>query len=108
MFPAELTNTNANRRRLTGGLLLGAAVLMLILGETALKGRLSPVSWLGYWAVCMLFTATSMVLAFADVRALSRRTRREQHELFEQTVKDIEADARQRRPKPGNNGKGRA
>jgi TRAP-type C4-dicarboxylate transport system permease small subunit len=92
-------------RRLTGGLLLGAALVLLVLGETLFKGRLQPVTWLAYWTLCLLLTAGSMLVAFAEVRAVSRRTRREQHELFESTIKEIELDARERRSRVGKNGK---
>jgi hypothetical protein len=93
------------RRRLTGGILLGAALVLLVLGETLFKGRLQPLTLLAYWTLCLLLTASSILVAFADVRALSRRTRHEQHQLFENTIREIESDAREGRSRAGQNGK---
>ena len=92
------------RRRWFGGVVLGAAVGMLVLGETLLQGKLSGGLLLVYWLVCFFFTGLAMLVAFRDARALLQRTGREQRDLLENTLEDIKSDARARR-KRGNAGK---
>jgi len=82
------------RRRWLGGLLLAGALAMLVAGQTVLSGRLGVIGLAIYWLICLILACACMVIAFADVRALYSRTRREQRDLFEQTLKDIETSAR--------------
>jgi hypothetical protein len=84
------------RRRWFGVLVLLIAIGMLIAGETVLKGRMGDWGFLFYWLVCLGFTGLAIVVAFLDARALGRRTRKEAHDLFETTLKDIERDAEAR------------
>ena len=77
------------RRRLIGGLVLTMAVVMLICGETVLKGKLSPFGFLLYWFGCFAFTIAAVFIALADVKALRVRTQREQNDLLENTLKEI-------------------
>jgi len=58
-----------------------------------------------YWLVCVLLTGLAILIAYLDVRALRYRTRQEQRELFEATLKKIEAEAKER-PKDRDRGKG--
>lgn len=90
----------AARRRWFGALVLIAALGMLIGGETVLKEKLGGLGFMLYWLVCFVFTGVAILFAFLDARALQRQTRREQHDLFETTLKEIqtEAKARPRRP----------
>jgi len=67
---------------------------MLIAGETVLKGRLNNLAFVFYWLACMTITAIAIGAAFLDVRALQRRTRREQEDLLEATFKEIGAPDR--------------
>jgi hypothetical protein len=87
------------RRRWVGGVALAAALGMLIGGQTILKGRLKEVGFLVYWLVCFLFTGLAIAIAFLDARAVHHRTRREQRNLFEATLRQIENEARGRRPR---------
>jgi hypothetical protein len=80
------------RRRWFGGIVLAAALLMLLGGETILSGRLSPSAFFIYWLVCLLFTAVAMVVAFRDLRALQHRANQERRNLLETTLKTIEND----------------
>lgn len=91
------------RRRILGGAILAAALIMLVIGLTVLWGRLSNFAFLMYWLVCMVLTGLAMVVAILDARALRERTRREERALLETTLKDIVDDARKRpqRPTPG-------
>ncbi len=82
------------RRRWFGALSLVAALAMLIGGETVFKHRLSAFGFLVYWLICFAFTSLAFLAAFLDVRALSRRTRREQRELLDTTLRTIEKEAK--------------
>jgi hypothetical protein len=92
------------RRRWFGGLVLFGAVGMLICGETLLKDRLNRLSLVAYWLTCFVLTGLAMIAAFRDLRALQQRTRQQQRELLETTLKQIETEARskQRQPHGGN------
>jgi hypothetical protein len=82
------------RRRWFGALVLLAALGMLIGGETVLKGKLENLAFIFYWLVCFGFTGLAILIAILDARALQRRTRLEQHDLFEITLKQIETEAK--------------
>ena len=69
---------------------MGAAVLMLIAGETVLKGSLGPLLMLAYWLVCFAMAAVAMILAVMDASAVARRTSQERRELAARTIKEIE------------------
>ena len=95
------------RRRWFGALVLLAALGMLISGETVLKGRLGNLAFIFYWLICFGFTGLAILIAFLDVRALQRRTRQEQHDLFESTLKQIEREAKAR-PRPPDRKQGKS
>ncbi len=82
------------RRRWFGGLVLLAALAMLIAGQTILKGALRETVFVVYWLVCFALTGVAIVVAFLDVRALQRRVRQEHRDLFHATLKEIETDAK--------------
>ena len=82
------------RRRWFGGVVLFGAVTMLVCGPTVPQGRLSRVSFVLYWLICFVLTGLAMVTAFRDLRALQQRTRQQQRELLETTLKQIETEAR--------------
>jgi membrane protein implicated in regulation of membrane protease activity len=84
------------RRRILGGVVLMAALIMLAVGLTVLWGRLPNFAFLAYWLVCIVLTGLAMVVAILDTRALRERTRREERALLENTLKDIVDDARKR------------
>ena len=75
---------------------------MLVLGQTVLQGRLSDMGFVVYWLACFALTFLAILTAFLDLQALKSRTRQEQRNLFTSTLKDIEAEARN---KPGRAGK---
>jgi hypothetical protein len=81
------------RRRWFGGVMLLAALAMLVCGETVLRERLGPVTSLIFWLVCFVLTSLAIIVAFLDVRAVQRRIRQEQRELFESTLKKIQTEA---------------
>jgi membrane protein implicated in regulation of membrane protease activity len=78
------------RRRWVETIVLGVAVLMLIAGETLLKGRFSPLLMLAYWLACFAMAAMAMILAVMDASAVARRTTEERRELAARTIKEIE------------------
>src|SRR5689334_7440296 len=84
------------RRRWIGGLLLVAALGMLISGQTFLKNYLKNLGFLLYWLLCLVLTATAIIVAYLDARAVQNRTRKEARELLQNTLTKIEQDAKQR------------
>jgi len=84
------------RRRWFGAAVLLAALAMLICGQTVLKGRLGALAFIAYWLVCFGLTGLAILVALLDARALQRRTRQEQRDLFEATLKQIETEAKSR------------
>jgi len=88
------------RRRWFGAVVLLAALAMLICGQTVLKGKLGAVAFIAYWLLCFGLTGLAILVAFLDARALQRRTRQEQRNLFEATLKEIESEARTRPHRP--------
>ncbi len=84
------------RRRWFGAAVLLMALLLLVCGETVLKGKLAGLAFIAYWLSCFGFTVLAIIVALLDARALQRRTRRQQKELFEATLEEIEIEARRR------------
>ena len=87
------------RRRWLGVAVLLAALAMLICGQTVLKARLVALAFIAYWLVCFGLTGLAILIALLDARALQRRTRQQQRELFDTTLKQIETEAKNR-PRP--------
>jgi len=85
------------RRRWIGGIALGVALLMLVLGETILSGRLKPGAFVLYWAICFVLTTAAIVVAFRDIREVQRNVGREQKDLLEGTLSNIEQEAKTRK-----------
>lgn len=92
------------RRRRFGAIVLGVALLMVILGQTVLEGRINGVVFLTYWLICFIFLGLAFVVAFRDVRAIRNEVRTEQRTLLESTLKDIESEARTRQKQAKRNG----
>jgi hypothetical protein len=95
------------RRRWFGAIVLAVALLMLIFGETALKGKMSDLAFVAYWLVCFVLTSLAIVVAFRDVKAVQGQVRSEQRSLLESALKDIESEARNRDKQVKRNGGGR-
>jgi hypothetical protein len=92
------------RRRWFGGLVLLTALAMLVCGDTVLKGKMGLLALLVYWMVCFVLTGIAVLVAFRDLRAVQRRTRQEQRDLFENIVKKIAAEAKAKPGRAGRNG----
>jgi len=80
-------------RRWFGAFFLAVAAGMLIWGHTILLPWLRGTGFLIYWALCFLFTLSSIVLALLDAHAVMKQVESEQARLFERALKDIERDA---------------
>ena len=80
------------RRRWFGALCLLAAIVMLVAGETVLKGRLSALGFVAFWLVCFVATVLAIYAALLDARAVREETRSEQRALFENTVQKIQEE----------------
>ena len=66
------------RRRWFGGLVLLAALAMLVCGDTVLKDKMGLLAFFSYWLVCFALTGVAVLVAFRDLRAVLRGTRKEQ------------------------------
>ena len=84
-----MTNFADHRLRWLGGICLVISIGMLILGQTVLKSRLQRESFVYYWLACTGFTALTMIFALLDFRAVRRRSRAEQKELIEKTLREM-------------------
>ncbi len=85
------------RRRWFGAFFLIVAGGMVIWGETAFKSRLAGAVFLVYWLVCFLFVLLAMLTALLDIRAMRRRTRGEQRDLFQENLDEIKSDKQDKR-----------
>ena len=77
------------RRRWLGAIYLALALGMLIAGQTVLRNSFGPVGFVIFWLVCLVFTCLAILVAFLDLSAVRRRTREEQRDLIENTLKEI-------------------
>ncbi|MFN7138544.1 MAG: hypothetical protein ACK4UN_04315 [Limisphaerales bacterium] len=84
-------------RRITGVVFLGIALLMLVLGQTVLDGRMGPFAFVLYWAVCATFTLSAASVALVDLMSVKKASREEQRGLIEETLEQIERDKKEAR-----------
>jgi membrane protein implicated in regulation of membrane protease activity len=92
------------RRRWLSGIALGGSLLMLVIGETALKGKLGAFPFVIYWLGCLTLLIVAFTGAIRLFRMVQERTREEQKKLLDETLKKIQADAKTR---PQRRGSGR-
>jgi len=80
------------RRRVIGGFFLAGALGMLLAGETALRERLhsNPAAFLLFWMLCFICVGLAFLMALLDLAVVRRRTREQQRELIEETLRQIE------------------
>ena len=83
-------------RRWLGSFCLAMAFGMLVWGQTVLGPHLKGIPFLIYWLFCFLFTFGAMIAALLDLRATQRRSRMEQRELLDETLKEIETEKKNR------------
>lgn len=92
------------RRRWLGGICLVIAAGMVALGLTLLKERLTPKAFILYWSACMLTTGLAVIIALLDLRAVRLRSQREEVELMNQTLREIEQKKDERGAEKRRNG----
>jgi hypothetical protein len=78
------------RRRWWGLFCLTLAAGLLVWGQTVLRDLLIGWWFLAYWAVCFACTASAILIALLDLRALRRRLRRSHADLVERALDQIE------------------
>lgn len=93
-----MSNTRKHQRRIFGGVCLGGAMLLLILGQTVLKAWLAEalLVMLGYWLVCFILAAAAALVAIVDAARVRQETRAEQRALLESTLREIEREKQER------------
>jgi hypothetical protein len=69
--------------RVTGGTLLTACALMVVLGATIFAERLNGLRFILYWTWCLLLTCAAIVIALWDMLLVRRASRRTHRELFQ-------------------------
>jgi 4-hydroxybenzoate polyprenyltransferase len=79
------------RRRWFGALCLLTAIGMLVGGETALQGRLSPTGFVVYWAGCLVAAAFAALTALVDAARIRAESQTERRALIEETLRKIES-----------------
>lgn len=85
-------------RRTTGGLCVGGALVMLVVGETRLQPGGSHLGFALYWLGCFALAIAAMILALLDLLAVRSEARQAQRSLFEETLVQIQKEKRQRPP----------
>ncbi len=80
------------RRRIFGAICLGVALVMLIVGETILQNRFSPLGFVVFWLVCLVLTALAIGAAFVDLFRVRMESREAQRELIEETIREVERE----------------
>ena len=72
---------------------------MLVLGLTVLKNRLRLQTFLYYWLVCMLVTGLTLIIALLDLRTVRLRLQREQLDLLNRALLEIEREKKEKAAK---------
>jgi hypothetical protein len=90
LFPMNVTPQHA--RRWSGMLFLGIALVMLILGQTVLEGRLSGLGFILYWVACFLFTSLAALSAILEILIIRWQSREEQRELIQETLEKVKRE----------------
>ena len=90
-------------RRAFGAVCLLVAVAMLLLGESKPASN-QDTGFVFYWGACFVFAALAMGAAILDLGAVRREARRQQHDLLETTLLDIEAEKARRAEAKKNRG----
>ena len=89
-------------RRLLGVVFLAISAGMLLLGQTLLKNRLQSWDYVYYWLICTVFTGLTLIVALLDMRVVRRRSREQQSELVENTLREINLGQNPPREKSGD------
>lgn len=92
------SSSRRRRRRRFGVICLVVALVMLGLGETALRAKLAQnaVLLVVYWVICLVLTGLAAMAAIVDAARVRRDGQEEQRTLIEQTLQEVEREKRQR------------
>jgi len=96
-----------NKRRVAGTIFLGISILLLALGETVLRYRLTPIATLVYWTACLLATFGAILCALLDLGHSFRQSHDEQRALLEGTLREIESERARRKSSAEPSGESR-
>ena len=77
-------------------MVLATAVAMLIAGQTLLQPALRGDLFFLYWLICVLLTGAAIVTALVDARETRIQIKKQERDLLEHTIKQIQDDARER------------
>jgi hypothetical protein len=80
--------TATSIRRWTGGIFIGIALLMLVLGLTFLEPKLKGVSFIFYWLICASFTLSAATVALLDAMMIRRESKEKIRDLLEDVLRD--------------------
>ena len=69
---------------------------MVVVGQTALKGRLDPLPFLLYWVACLILTILAMFTALVDALRIHTEGRESQRELIEDTIRKVHEEKSRR------------
>ena len=86
-----MANSEDFWRRLFGTLFLGAALLMLICGQTLLRNVLSGLPFVLYWVACFGLTALAMLTALLDFYITRKRTRAQHRDLIHNALSEFKS-----------------
>jgi hypothetical protein len=76
--------------RVLSGIWLCLAVILIIVGQTIWRDRLSGMGFLIFWSSCFLSAIFAAVCALLDLWTIRRETRIENRRLFQETLKKIQ------------------
>jgi hypothetical protein len=85
---------------------LTVAVAMLVCGLTLWERSFSPVGFLIYWTVCLVFTALAAIVALLEMVAIGEKSRRKTRELVKETWSSLnETEAKSEIPSKNSGGR---
>ena len=85
-----MENKSEPSRRWFGLVFLALAAGMLLWGQTLLESRLAGKTDIIYWTLCFLFAGLAIIFSLHESIQVRRQYRRQQRELIEKTVREIE------------------
>ena len=92
-YSHRMLKSSDARRRALGTLFLGATLVMLVWGQTALQSHLQGMQFLFYWTACMLLTFLTLMTALLDFWIVRRRGRAQRIALLKETLLEIKSSA---------------
>ena len=94
-------NNLLTTRRILGLVFLLIACVQVAVGLTVLKDRLGAMATLLYWVSCLLATCGALLCAMLDAMRCLGDSRREQRNMLEQTLREIDEERARRNSDSG-------